>query len=83
MHKVKEHDAYLPLLDIIPKNFTISHITRHQEYLNNYKDLIIPERLKIEADKITTYQANPPINAPLLSTPFAIHVKGESIYINF
>ena len=83
MHKVKEHEAYLPLLDIIPNNFTISHITRHQDHLTNYKDLIIPERLKIETDKITTCQAKPPINTSLPSTPFAIHVKGKYIYINF
>ena len=83
MHKVKEHEAYLVLFDVIRKNFTILHVIVYQDDLKYYVNLIIPERLNIEADKITTSKVNPPLNTPLPSGPFAIHVKEEYIHINF
>ena len=39
--------------------------------------------MNIETNKIETSEAKTLINIPLPSIPFAVHVKGEYIHINF
>ena len=83
MHEIKEHEAYIALLAIIPKHITISHAKGRQHDIKTYKDLTIPERMNIEEDIIAIIKANPLLNISLLTTPFAIYVKTDYIHINF
>ena len=50
MNKLKEHEAHLALLKIIPKHFTLSHVKGHQDALKTLDELTIPERLNYRAD---------------------------------
>ena len=67
IHKLKEHEAYLALLKIIPKHFTLSHVKGHQDYLKTWNELAIPERL----------------NNTLPSAPFAIYLHKKYIHFSF
>ena len=76
IRKLKEHEVYLVLLPMIPKNFHLYHVKGHQ-------DELIPERLNIQADLIATKKAKPPLNLPLPSAPFAIYIHQKYIHLNF
>ena len=43
MHKIKEHVAYLALLNVIPKHFNILLVKCHQDHFKKYEDIAIPE----------------------------------------
>ena len=62
MHKTKEYESYLPVLEMIPKYFTISHVKVYQDDEIGSADLTILERMNIEIDKIATRYTYPPIN---------------------
>ena len=83
IHKIKEHEAYLALLPLIPKHFHLYHVKGHQGDTKSWDDLAIPERLNIQADLIAMKQAKPPLNIPLPSAPFAIYIHQKYIHLNF
>ena len=62
MHKTKEYESYLPVLEMIPKCFTISHVKVYQDDEIGSVYLTVLERMNIEIDKIATRYADPPIN---------------------
>ena len=79
----KEHEAYLVLLNIIPKHFNIIHTKGHQDYFKKSEDLIIPEQIHITADLIATSKAKPPVNISLPTDPFSIYVNCTYTHIHF
>ena len=83
IHKLKEHEACLALLNILPKYFNLTHVKGHQDDFKTTYELPIPERLNIETNIITTSKAKPPLNVPLSSAPFAIYVHQKYVYLNF
>ena len=83
MHKLKEHEAYLALLKIFPKYFTLFHVKGHQDDLKTWNELTIPERLNNRADIIATNIAKPPLNIILPSALFAIYLHKRYIHLSF
>ena len=83
IHKLKEHEVYLALLQTIPKHFTLSHVKGHQHNFKTWDELTIPERLNKRADIIATSKANPPLNIPLPSAPFAIYTHQQYVHLSF
>ena len=66
MHKIKEHEAYLVLLNIIPKHFNIILVKGYQDDFKKSEDLTIIEQLNIAADVIATSKENHFLKFPLL-----------------
>ena len=71
IQKIKESEAYLAFLSILPVNFVINHIKEHQDDVKPSKDLTIAKQLNVDADEIVTTCAKIPINIhpppPILS----------------
>ena len=82
-HKIKEHEAYLALLNIIPNHFNISHVKEHQDDLKIPDELEILEQLNIAADIIATSKAKRPLDISFPSTPFANYANQKYIHIKF
>ena len=83
IHKLKVHKAYLALLNILPKNFHLTHVKGHQDDFKTTAELTIPEGLNIETDIIATSKTNSPLNILLPSAPFAIYVHQKYTNLNF
>ena len=66
-HKIKEHEDYFELLNILPKYFSIIYVKGHQDDSKTPEDLTIPERLNIEADIIAISKTKNPLNISLPS----------------
>ena len=81
IRKIKESEAYLAILSILPVNFVINRIKGHQADVKPRKDLTIAEQLNVDADKIATTCAKIPINIHLPSAPFAIHIKRDYVHL--
>ena len=83
IHKLKGHEAYLVLLNILPKNFHLIHVKGHQDDFKTTAELTISERLNIETDIIATSKTNSPLNILLPSSSFAIYVHQKYTNLNF
>ena len=83
IHKFKEHEAYLVLLNILSKLIHLTHVKGHQEDFKTTVDLTIPERLNIETNIIATSNTKHPLNIPPPSAQFAIYVHQKYIHLNF
>ena len=81
--KIKEHEAYLALLDIPLKHLHLTQVKEHQDDFKNTAELTTPEQLNIEDDIIATSKVKPPLNIPLPSVPLAIYVNQKYIHLNF
>ena len=63
--ELKEHEAYLALLTMIPANFHLYHVKGRQDESKNWENLTTPERLNVKTDLIATKHAKPPLNIPI------------------
>ena len=59
INKLKEHEAYLALLTMIPANFHLYLVKGHQDESKKWEDITTPERLNVKADLITTKTQDP------------------------
>ena len=67
IHKLKEHEVYFELLNILPKQSHLTYVKEHQDNFKTTAELAILERLNIEADIIETIKDKHPLNIPLPS----------------
>ena len=77
LHKIKESEAYLTILSILPVNFAFNRIKGYQDDVKTKKDLTIADQLNLDAVKIATICPKIPINVHLPSAPFDIYIKGD------
>ena len=76
LFKQTEQEAYRIILQIQNPQIQLLHVRGHQDEVKTIAELDIPAKLNIEADIEATTKARTPINTHLLSTPFAIYIKG-------
>ena len=79
LYKTTEYEAFKLLSTIIPNKFHLTHINSHQDDKCSYNGLPLTAKLNVQADKIVTYNACKPINAHLITSPFAIYVANNYI----
>ena len=83
IHKIKEYEAYLALLNIPSKYFSITHVKGYQDDFKTPEKLTIPQRLNIDAYIIATSKVKLPLNIYLPSATFVTYVNTKYIHINF
>ena len=55
LHKNTEAETLSLILQLLPSNFTIEYVKKHQDDRINYNDLDIKAQLNIDADSIEKY----------------------------
>ena len=75
LHKTTEDKAYAIILKIIPDNFKIEHIHRHQDTSNNYNSLTTKAKLNVDTDIIVTKYSSVPLNSHVTSPPFSFYIS--------
>ena len=83
LHKAIESEALYLILKIIPKNFHIKYILRHQDDKVKYMNLPIKARLNVDTDKIATQNASIPKYTHISSAPLIMYINNKYTYYKF
>ena len=80
LHNNTEAETLFIILQLLPSNFTMEHVTEHQDDKIKYNDLDVKAQLNINTNFIATATSTILINTHVIALPFAININNKYIH---